>query len=76
MPNTPIRICAKCKREFPTTCMHPVVLNGCYNSPSVCGICALTMFNDAIGIPRKSFSPGSAAEKQRQQAIQWLKNKA
>lgn len=75
MPNVPKGICAKCKKEFPMAYLHPVFLNRCY-SPSVCGICALIMVDTITGIPRKSFSHGSTAERYRQQAIQWLKNKA
>lgn len=64
--------CTNCKRSIPGEYLSPIV-TGDGVSQEVCGICALKMSNEYLGISRKRFQ-GETAELMRQMAIKHYRN--
>ena len=62
--------CQKCKIEYPNGYLSPLITSK--GSLLVCGICALEIGNEVLGIKRKKFN-GEEAERLRQMAIQYRK---
>ena len=63
--------CKNCKIEYPSEILSPLMTSD-DSSGSVCGICALVLSNQALGINRKKFQ-GETAEDFRQEAINFRK---
>ncbi len=68
--------CGRCKWDYPDELLHQMFMAtperpGGYTAP-ICGICALEMGNEHMGVKRKRFS-GEMAEEARLRAIGWRK---
>jgi hypothetical protein len=62
--------CNRCQWPYPDELLVPIFIGGEGYSQPVCGLCALEMINEALGIHRTEFS-GEMAEEKRQEAIRW-----
>lgn len=66
--------CTSCQWEYPDHLLNPLMTShGMVGQ--VCGICALAISNDMLGIKRKKFD-GENAEELRLEAVAWRKKHA
>ena len=63
--------CGHCKVKYPDELLSPMFTNKGITE-DVCGICALALSNEALGINRKEFN-GEIAEQMRLDAIEFRK---
>lgn len=68
-----LRKCEKCGVEYPSELLAPMLGTG-IDHVMLCGICALQLSNEVLGVYREEFT-GETAEAMRQKAIQWRKEK-
>lgn len=61
--------CDVCKWDYPFEYLAPLISSG-VNKSNCCGICALELSNQQLGIKRTRFT-GTIAEEMRQKAIKW-----
>lgn len=59
--------CSECKRKIPEELLSPMITSS-GNQADVCGVCALEISNQVLGIKRTRFN-GEMAEDLRQDAI-------
>jgi hypothetical protein len=64
--------CNRCKLWYPDGYTSPVIGILGINCGGVCGICALDITNEILGVEREKFN-GEQAENMRQNAILWRK---
>lgn len=65
--------CNKCEVSYPDDYLSPIITSQ-GSVGQVCGICALEISNEALGIKRNKFN-GEMAEEARQDAIAWRQKK-
>lgn len=66
-----LQSCANCGIKYPVYILSPLLGSEGYHK-CVCGICALELSNEYLGIKRRKFQ-GEMAEEFRQKAIEWRK---
>ncbi len=69
-----LSICSNCEESFPHKLIEKLYVTD-FGHRLVCPICALKLINDIQGMTRLSFSEGSQAESNRQQALAWRARK-
>lgn len=65
--------CSECKIKYPEELLSPLIGSDGVTG-DICGICALEISNETLGIQRDHFT-GTIAEEMRKDAIAWRKNK-
>lgn len=63
--------CSNCKRSIPSELLSPMMGSG-GTTKAICGVCALELSNEQLGINRKKFQ-GEMAEEMRLEAIKHYK---
>lgn len=64
--------CDRCKMSYPAELLNSLFVSGSGYTKPLCGICALEVSNEALGVTHTKFD-GEMAEDLRQRAIRWRK---
>ena len=64
-----LKLCDKCKWNYPYEFLNQMYTGRGY-TPLICGICALEISNQELGITEKNFH-GEIAESMRLLALEW-----
>ena len=64
--------CSHCHWKYPAMFLSPFRSSRTKDFADVCGICALELSNEALGVKRKNFY-GRYAEELRKSALDWSK---
>lgn len=66
--------CLNCKKSFPDSLLSPLIINGHATEP-MCGICALKLRNESMGLPLDELFQGEQARLMYEKALKFLKEK-
>jgi len=66
--------CGECERDFPPELLDEMFIGGRYTT-LICGICALKLRNQYLGLPPSTPFVGSNAQKMYKKALEYLQKK-